>query len=156
MVKESLRPFSVSYSLLSLTSINSYIDFAIKSKLHSYCSLSLRKRNHIDYIGAKYIVKMNCLKHLNVVSFCKIHKSHWLMLQMSSALLNIRNRWHHKTNLAWNHRPCFCVPAILKALSIMVMVVVSKKKVFSISSFKKFLQSHFVNMTTLVFYLGDK
>lgn len=118
--KEISQPHCTFYNLLCSSPINSYIDFAIKHKLHSYHS---PRKKHIDYIGTRYVVKMKCLKHLNVVSSAKVHKSHCLMLWMSGAALNKGKIWHHKPILTQNNSLCFSVPAILEKLSIMVMVV---------------------------------
>lgn len=75
--KEISQPLCAFYNLLCSSPINSYIDFAIKHKLHSY---HRPRKKHIDYIGTRYVVKMKCPKHLNVVSSAKVHKSRCLML----------------------------------------------------------------------------
>lgn len=75
--KEISQPLCTFYNLLCSSPINSRIDFPIKHKLHSYCS---PRKKPIDYIGTRYLVKTKCLKHLNVVSSVKVHKSRCLML----------------------------------------------------------------------------
>lgn len=74
---------------------------------------------------------------------------------MSGAALNKGKIWRHKTILTQNNSLCFFVPAILEMLSITVTVVCRWEggNVLSIP-FKKFLQSHFVKLTTVVFYLA--
>lgn len=152
IAKEISQPCCTFYNLLCSSPINSYIDFAIKHKLHSYHSL---RKKHIDCIGTRYVVKMKCLKHLNVVSSAKVHKSHCLMLWMSGAALNKGKIWHHKPILTQNNSLCFSAPATLEMLSIMVMVVCrcGGENILNIP-FRKFLQSHFVKLTTAVFYLA--
>lgn len=74
---------------------------------------------------------------------------------MSGAGLNKGKIWCHKAILTQNNSLCFSVPVILEMLSRMVTVVCKWEggNVLSIP-FKKFLQSHFVKLTTVVLYLA--
>lgn len=72
---------------------------------------------------------------------------------MSGAALNKEKIRRHKAILTQNNRLCFSVPAILETLSITVTVVCEWEggNVLNIP-FKKFLQSHFVEWTPVVFH----
>lgn len=74
---------------------------------------------------------------------------------MSGAALNKEKIWCHKPVLTQQNSLCFSVPAVPEMLSIMVTVVCKREggNVLSIP-FKKFLQSHFAELTPLVVYLA--